>query len=108
MGDLQRRPRPGVEQWINPRNGLTVIRLHYTADPAKRSEEWKRETSRNQHPRAWRREYEIDWASPEGEPVVPEYEEERHTREFVWDRALRMLRFWDFGFVSPVCLFAQL
>lgn len=60
------------------------------------------------HPRAWRREYEIDWASPEGEPVVPEYDGPIHDREIVVYRSLRLLRFWDFGFDSPVVLFAQL
>jgi len=104
----QRRPRVGVEQWENPRNGLVVCRLHYTADPAKRTPEWKTAAARNQHPRAWRREYEIDWTSPEGDPVIPEYQDEKHTRDFLWDRSLRLLRFWDFGFVSPVALFAQL
>lgn len=85
-----------------------VCKLHYTADPRKRTEEWRRQASANMHPRAWRREYEIDWASPAGEPVIPEYTEDLHCRAFEWDRSLRMLRFWDFGFVSPVVLFAQL
>lgn len=105
---LERHPRPGIEQWTNPRNGLVVVRMHYSCDPRKRTAEWKREASANMHPRAWRREYEIDWASPAGEPVVPEYREETHCRSFEWDTRLRLLRFWDFGFVSPVCLFAQL
>lgn len=105
---LPRNPRPGVEQWINPRNGLTVVRLHYSCDPRKRPESWKAEASRNMHPRAWRREYEIDWASPAGEPVTPEYTEEVHCRPFEWDRRLRLLRGWDFGYVSPVVLFGQL
>lgn len=60
------------------------------------------------HPRAWRREYEIDWASPEGEPVIPEFVEATHVRDFLVDPTLRLLRFWDFGFDSPVVLFAQL
>lgn len=105
---LDRTPRPGVQQWVNPRNGLTVVRLHYTCDPAKRTPEWKAQAAANMHPRTWRREYEIDWASPEGEPVIPEYREDIHCRPFDWDPKLRVLRFWDFGFVSPVCLFAQL
>lgn len=105
---LPRHPRPGVEQWTNPRNGLTVVKLHYSADPRKRTPEWKAEASRNMHPRAWRREYEIDWASPAGEPVVPEYVEAAHCRAFEWDRRLRLLRGWDFGYVSPVVLFGQL
>lgn len=85
-----------------------VVKLHYTCDPRKRTPEWKQQASANMQPRAWRREYEIDWASPAGEPVIPEYVEETHCKEFEWDPRLRLLRFWDFGFVSPVCLFAQL
>lgn len=104
----QRHPRTGVEQWKNPRNGLVVVQLHYTADPAKRDPAWKAQTSRNLHPRAWRREYEIDWTAPEGDPVVPEYQAGRHERDVAWDPSLRLIRGWDFGFVSPVCLFAQL
>ena len=103
----QRTPRPGVTQWRNPRNGLVVVQLHYTVDPVKRTPEWKREASRNLSPREWRREYEIDWTAPEGEPVVPEYQAGMHTQSFDWDPSLRPLRFWDFGFVSPVCLLAQ-
>lgn len=103
-----RHPRTGVEQWRNPLNGLVVVQLHYTADPAKRGAEWKARTSRGMSPRAWRREYEIDWASPEGEPVVPEYQDAVHCIEFPWDRGVRLLRGWDFGYVSPVVLFAQL
>lgn len=106
--ELPRRPRPGVEQWQNARNGLLVVRLHYSADPRKRTPEWKAEASANMHPRSWRREYEIDWASPEGDPVIPEFREDLHVRDFAWDRSLRLLRFWDFGYVSPVVLFAQL
>src|SRR5262245_3282378 len=103
-----RRPRLGVEQWVNPRNGFKVVQVHYTADPAKRSAKWKADLSKNYPPRAWKREYEIDWAAPEGEPVVPEYHEATHVVPFEWDRKLRPLRFWDFGFDSPVVLFAQL
>lgn len=102
------KPRVGVEQWDNPLNGFGVLRLHYTSDPVKRPPAWKAKQSRDMAPRAWRREYEIDWASPEGEPVVPEYDETVHVREVVVSRDLRLLRFWDFGFDSPVVLFAQL
>ena len=102
------RPRPGIEEWTNPLNGFTVVQLHYTADPVKRSPDWKAHAARSMHPRAWRREYEIDWASPEGEPVVPEYDEATHVQGMTPDHSLRLLRFWDFGFNSPVVLFAQL
>jgi hypothetical protein len=108
MEPLPRTPRRGIEQWQNPRNGLVVVQLHYTADARKTSPEWKSQASANMHPRDWRREYEIDWTAAKGEPVVPEYQEAKHCRVFPWDPSLRLLRFWDFGYVSPVCLFAQL
>ena len=85
-----------------------VVRLHYTADSHKRDPAWKTATGRNMHPRDWQREMEIDWSAPEGAPVVPEFQEITHVREFSWDSSLKCLRGWDFGAVSPVVLFAQL
>lgn len=101
-------PRHGIEEWTNARNGFRVVQIHFTADPVKRTPAWQAQTFRDMPPRAKRREYDIDWASPEGEPVVPEYEPRLHDRALVVDPALRLLRFWDFGFDSPVVLFAQL
>jgi len=106
--ETARTPRPGVTEWRNPRNGFFVTRLHYTADPQKRSRDWKEQNAKNLSLRAWKREYEIDWTSPEGEPVIPEFDASLHTRELSPTRDRRLLRFWDFGAVSPVVLFAQL
>lgn len=102
------KPRPGVEEWKNPQNGFTILRLHFSSDPEKRLPGWKAAIARDMHPRAFRREYEIDWASPEGEPVVPEFDEAIHVREIAVVAGLQLLRFWDFGFDSPVVLFGQL
>lgn len=100
-------PRPGIRQWKNPHNACTVVEIHYTADPLRRPPEWAA-GERKQYPaRAWRREQEIDWTAPAGEPVVPEYEARTHMGVYPRDPRLRLLRFWDFGFVSPVVLFAQ-
>jgi hypothetical protein len=101
-------PRRGITEWVNPRNGFYVTRLHYTADPGKRSGDWKKKTSENLSLRAWQREYEISWTSPEGEPVVPEFDANLHVRETDIARDRRLLRWWDFGAVSPVVLFVQL
>jgi len=101
-------PRTGVTEWRNARNGFFVLRLHYTADPTKRAGEWKKKTSEGLSLRAWQREYEISWSSPEGEPVVPEFDPNLHVRESPVTRDARLLRFWDFGAVSPVVLFGQL
>ena len=106
--DFAGTPRKGVTEWKNPRNGFFVLRLHYTADPGKRASLWKEKTSEGLSLRAWQREYEISWSSPEGEPVVPEFDAATHVRETQVVRDQRLLRFWDFGAVSPVVLFCQL
>ena len=103
-----RQPRPGVEEWRNPQNRMAVVQLHYTADPRKRTAAWKAQAQRGMRPRDWQREYEISWSAPEGEPVIPEYNGAIHRRPLQFDPQLRLLRFWDFGFDSPVVLFAQL
>ena len=101
-------PRKGITEWTNARNGFFVTRLHYTADPTKRSPEWKKAVSANLTLRAWQREYEISWSTPEGEPVVPEFDANLHVGETTIAKDRKLLRFWDFGAVSPVVLFAQL
>ena len=106
--DFAATPRRGITEWRNARNAFFVLRLHYTADPTKRSGEWKKKTSEGLSLRAWQREYEISWSSPEGEPVVPEFSAETHVRFVPVVRDSKLLRFWDFGAVSPVVLFCQL
>ena len=103
-----RAPRPGIETWRNAGNGIAVLRIHYTADPRKRDPDWQAKTFRAMKPRDRKREYEIDWAAPEGEPVIPEYDPKIHRRPCDVDPQLRLLRGWDFGFDSPVVLFGQL
>ena len=100
--------RTGVQEYTNEQNQLHVLRLHYTADPAKRSAAWRTQESRNLPRRGWLREYEINWATPEGEPVVPEFSADLHVRSLTIHDDLRPLRFWDFGWVAPVVLFSQL
>jgi len=102
------RPRQGITEWRNPRNGFYVTRLHYSADPEKRAPRWKQKTSEGLSLRAWKREYEIDWTAPEGEPVVPEFDAGLHVQDTEIKRDGKLLRFWDFGSVSPVVLFCQL
>jgi hypothetical protein len=106
--DFAATPRRGITEWRNARNAFFVCRLHYTADPSKRSADWKKKTGEGLSLRAWQREYEINWTSPEGEPVVPEFDAERHVRFVPVERDAKLLRFWDFGAVSPVVLFCQL
>jgi len=99
---------PGVTEWRCPRNGVHVVEVHYTADPAKRDPAWKREAMRGMPPRGWQREMEIAFDLAGGEPVLPEYVPAEMRRPFPVNTSARLLRGWDFGQVCPVTVFAQL
>jgi hypothetical protein len=59
----------------NGANDFCVIRLHYTADPNKRSAEWKKAAMAGMRTADFNREYEIDYTSVYGEPIFPEFNE---------------------------------
>jgi hypothetical protein len=100
-------PLEGVTEWRNARNGIYVAQVHYTADPAKRSEAWRVLAKQGLDKKAWLREFEISFDIPEGEPVFPEYDPGRMRRALRVLPDARLCRFWDFGHACPVCLFAQ-
>lgn len=56
----------------NDHNGFCVITLFYTADPAKRSEEWLREARSGLSDAKFRKEYLIDYTAMFGEKAFPE------------------------------------
>lgn len=98
----------GLETWRNPTNQFFVCKIHYTADPAKRDPLWRESAKAGMPDRGWRREYEIDFTAPKGEPVVPEFDPTIHVKEIPWLRGLRPLRGWDPGFQSPAVVVGQL
>jgi hypothetical protein len=98
----------GIREWRNTKNGFYIARVHYTADPAKRALAWRDSARAAMPERGWKREYEIDWTAPAGEPVVPEFDPLYHVKEFPVIDKLRMLRGWDFGYVTPAALIGQL
>jgi len=102
------QPIAGVTEWRCPRNGVHVVEVHYTADPAKRDPAWKREAMRGMPPRGWQREFEIAFDLAGGEPVLPEYVPAEMRRPFPVNPSARLLRGWDFGQVCPATVFAQL
>jgi hypothetical protein len=106
--DKAAQPIPGVTEWTNPKNGVHVVEVHYTADPAKRDPAWLARAKQGMPTRGWLREFEISWEVPDGEPVFPEYQPATMRREVRVNPSARLLRFWDFGHVCPVTLFAQL
>ncbi len=101
------QPLAGVTEWDCPRNGVHVVEVHYTADPAKRDPAWKREAQRGMPPRGWAREFEITWDLGSGDPMLPEYVPALMRREIRCNPAGRLLRGWDFGQVCPATIFAQ-
>ena len=87
------------------RNGLHVLRLHYTADPDKRSLEWMIEQQAGMTAAAWEKEYEINFQASNGKPWYPEFRADYH----VAGEPLRptegrpIVRGWDYGLTPATC-----
>lgn len=62
----------GLKIVRNPHNQFAVCTLHHTADPAKRSEEWRREAAAGLTPEQAARELDIDYTAVLGAKVFPE------------------------------------
>jgi hypothetical protein len=102
-------PMQGVEVWENLKNKFTVMQLHYSADPAKRTPLFK-ETIKGSMPiRQYQMEYELNWESWEGLPVYPDWDLTQHgsKEEIKPILGLPLLRGWDFG-LTPACIVCQL
>lgn len=97
----------GVEVWRNPRNGFVVVDLHYTADPRKRSPEWKEAVRRSMPARDFAMEYEKSWQTFEGKPVYDDFNKNIHIGTARAEPGLPLLLGWDFG-LTPACIIAQL
>lgn len=102
----------GIEE-RDTESGIHVVRLHYSADPAKRTEEWIQEARRGLSDRAFRKEYEICWSVASGLPVyADEFVREWHVakQELLAVPELTVYRGWDMGptHVSPACTWGQL
>lgn len=59
-------------------DGGRLLRIHYSADPDKRSMEWKKKASEGMPSDEWRREMELDETIWDGEPVFNAYEDAVH------------------------------
>lgn len=100
---------PGVEIAEQP-NGWTTIRLHYTADPDKRSAAWKKDAFRGMKARDIEREYEINWTIASGRGIfVDDFNRDLHVAkesiEPVEGRPLILM--FDFG-LTPACVAGQM
>jgi len=102
------RPMPGVRLWHNKKNRFAVFELHYTADPLKRSPEY-RESIKNSMPyMEYLREYELHWDTFEGLPVYPEFSRLHVIQERPEPvPGLPMLIGFDFG-LTPAAVIGQM
>lgn len=99
----------GIETWRNAKNKFFVFQIHYTANPAKRSADFK-ETIHSSMPRAQAlQEYELHWDSFAGLPVFQDFDKSLHyaSPPAKPEAGLPLLRGWDFG-LTPACVIAQL
>lgn len=102
-------PMQGIELWENRKNKFTVFQIHYTADPAKRSQEFKDNVRQSMPIRDYQMEYELNWESWEGLPVYQDWNPELHgSKEKIRPIiGLPLLRGWDFG-LTPAAIICQL
>ena len=99
----------GVEVWRNPGNGFVVVDLHYTADPRKRSPQWRDAIKQSMPARDFAMEYEKSWQTFEGKPVYDDFNKSIHiaSHGLKPEPGVPLLLGWDFG-LTPACILAQL
>ena len=103
----------GFKVWKNPINKFVVARLHYSADPRKRTSQWRTDARAGIPFAEWMREYEIVWSSFKGVPVYAEsYSKKFHvsSEPLQWAMEYPIVRGWDFGLdtLGMACVFTQL
>ncbi len=97
----------GLTEYDTPQ-GVHVLRVHYTADPEKCSEEWKNEQKKGMTQAAWEQEYEINFHVPKGKAYYPEFRLDFHVAQTPLSpiEGRPIFRGWDFG-LTPCTVFAQ-
>ncbi len=90
----------------------TVIFLHYTADPEKRSREWfdaeqAKFFSQGKSKEAWEQEYEISFERTGRPKLFAKYDPDIHEQKAAYNPFKPIIRGWDFGYQRPACAFLQ-
>ena len=100
----------GYQAHTNQGNGFRVIRIHYTADPEKRTEEWIKAAKKDFFgtDEGWEREYEINFDAKKGKRVFDCFDYQRNVRPTKYKPEWNLVRGWDFGYHSPACIFCQI
>lgn len=103
-------PMEGVQVWKNPKNEFLVIDLHYTANPAKRGEEFRDSLRRTLPIRKFMMEYEKSWMTYEGKPVYEDFNPHIHilAHEPKLHIGLPLLIGWDSSGLTPAAVLGQI
>ena len=98
---------PGLTEY-DTADGFHVLRIHYTADPAKRSQEWIAKEQVGTTVKDWAQEFEINFNVPKGKPWYPEFRYDFHVAKGPLQPlpGRPVLRGWDYG-LTPATVFAQ-
>ncbi|MDR3564783.1 MAG: hypothetical protein P4N59_25590 [Negativicutes bacterium] len=96
----------GVKEY--EKNGVHVLRIHYSADPDKRTDEWKAEQQRGMSKAMWDREYEIKFDVITGKAWFAEFRADFHVAAEPLGpiEGRPVFRGWDYG-LTPATVFAQ-
>ncbi|MEA3272433.1 MAG: hypothetical protein U9P90_02090 [Patescibacteria group bacterium] len=98
----------GLDVRKNIKNGYTVVRLHYTADPDKDNSEFKTEARKLSGTKEkYEQEYEINWDVVLGDLIWSEFSRKHNIEKFKFDPTLSLIETWDPG-VWTCCLISQL
>lgn len=100
--------RKGLDVRCNPKNGYTVVRLHYTADPEKDNDAFRAEARKLSGTKEkYEQEFEINWEVVIGDLVWTEFTKDHNVKFFKYDSGLPLVETWDPG-VWTCCLPCQL
>lgn len=97
----------GLQIRRNPKNKFVVCRLHYTADPVKRTSEWEEEAHMGIDNATFEREYNISYTALFGQKVFPQIHEHYSkivVRQQDWPEVPSEIYCWaglDFGMRNP-------
>jgi hypothetical protein len=97
----------GMSEW-KTEDGVHILRVHYTADPNKRSEGWQEEAKTGTTEQDWLQEMEIDFTVTKGLPWYPEFRFDLHVakKPLAVMPGVPVIAGWDYG-LTPATVFIQ-
>lgn len=103
-------PMEGIDVWVNPNNGFTVIDLSHRANPAKRNPLFEESLRKTLPLHLFNMEYGKSWASFEGRPVYEDFNSVIHFTQTdpIIEKGLPLLLGWDSSGLTPAVVIGQL